>query len=245
MIFGKQNRTDFINFYNIHKDNEKYYDAASDILINCFDEIKHADGGLTNEEIEKLSSNPLSVEFWSAGNAYANHSRFIPGNIYFFNYKKDKKTELNFDRETSFYDISPIALIIDYKKHDHIDAINMNLLPPKKRCFILQEMYSLNKPFYDVDFQKHLHDYKDYVIDEKSAMVLNKYPMDFIKKIMVDFKIKESGWAFRKYLDVEDYITNVHLIDFWKWEYIPFLDFSQSVDGIDIKKLQFQSSRKL
>lgn len=252
MIFGKDKETDFTAFFNIHKTDERYYHAAMETLVGCFDKVKHDDGVMTEDERRRVSSNPLSVELWSAGNDYARKSKLIPGSIYFFNYRKNDMTKSLFQPSSNaagvftktFFDVHPIALIIDYKHGEYADAINLNLLPPKKRCAILQEIYSLDKSFYDYEFERKLSRSREYAVDEKAAVYLNRKPMEFIGRTIKDFKMNEKGWAFRKYIDSGKLISGVHLIDFWKWEYIPFLDFKKGVEGIGIKKLQTDAARK-
>lgn len=233
---------DFNEFYDSVHNQSGMVSRAMQNIVSAFDSVNE-DLRLTDEERKKICSHTTGLDVWSAGKEYAKVSRFIPGNIYLFDYKK---SAMNISMATAgkFWDVHPVTMVLRYVPGQFMDGINMNILPSRKRCAVLNMIRNIDPEFYCKDFIESLYKRKKYIFSQRTAYLLPKNISGFLKILNTDSDIDENGWAFRRYICGKSLISNIHLIDFWKWPYIPFLEFSKGVEGVELKKLQINQARK-
>lgn len=233
---------DFGEFYDSNHEQGKMPSRAKQNIVSVFDGIND-DIRMTDKEAVKICSYATGLEMWSAGKEYAKVSRFIPGNIYLFDYKKDAMN-ISIAEAGKFWDVHPVTMVLRYVPNQFMDGINMNILPSRKRCAVLNMIRNIDPEFYCMDFTESLYKRKKYIFSQRTAYLLPKNISSFLKILQTDSDIDENGWAFRRYICNKSLISNIHLIDFWKWPYIPFLEFSKGVEGVELKKLQIDQARK-
>ena len=182
------------------------------------------------------------MNFWEDEKAFESIGKFIPGCFYIFKHQGESLTTE--DGRKEFHDILPIFLSLrvgDDKGRKFVFGINFNILTKPVRAAILQELYNMDRPFFDNLSKEHIKGRHVY-----SKTILSAFAQDsgmrFCDYICTKYRIKKESIAFRKYYF--DNILRYRMIDYWQWKYLPFLDVAQGVRGVELSKLQKESINK-
>ena len=222
---------DFIKLVNDGSNEKKLTDLANKtILQDLYDK---------NLRGQKRA---VSLNFWEDEKAFESVGKFIPGCFYIFKHQGESLTTE--DGRKEFHDILPIFLSLrvgDDKGRKFVFGINFNILTKPVRAAILQELYNMDRPFFDNLSKEHIKGRHVY-----SKTILSAFAQDsgmrFCDYICTKYRIKKESIAFRKYYF--DNILRYRMIDYWQWKYLPFLDVAQGVRGVELSKLQKDAINK-
>ena len=157
---------------------------------------------------------------------------FIPTMFYTFMYSSPTdENEVNIQ----FKDRVPLILCTSHENR-YITGINFNLIPCDSRAYLLDLIVSSNPDFYKQTIINAIPEHK-FVINELFARTLidpakRKQLFDLFDNL-TGLKISRCYRTYRK-----EFITNVRLIEYDMWKYIPFLAFKDAVRGVPLATLQ-------
>lgn len=184
----------------------------------------------------------ISLNFWEDEKHFEQIGVFIPGCFYIFEHNGDVlKTD---DGLKEFHDTLPIFLSLrvgDEKGRRFTFGINFNILTKPVRAAILQELYNMDKEFFENLNKEHIKGKHVYSKNIVSAFASDN-GMKFCEFICKKYRIKKESIAFRKYYF--DNISKYRFIDYWQWKFLPFLDISNGIRGYELSKLQKESINK-
>lgn len=160
-------------------------------------------------------------------------SQLVSGMFYTFEYADDLKGK-------KFQDIAPMCLCIS-DEGDTVLGFNFNLILNSARAKILDELYSYDKEFFDVELKQSLLN-KQPVVSKKLYYLFKdkEARQSFIKMVADTYKIPEKSFAYRKYFKKK--MKRVSMIDYWLWKWIPFLNFEEGIRGDSLKKIQIEGA---
>lgn len=188
------------------------------------------------------SARARNVFFYEDEKAFSDYGHFIPGCFYIFFHESEALfTE---DGRKEFHDVVPIFLSLSVGREESkpfVFGINFNILTRPVRAAILQEIYDMDRKFFDgiyADRMKGKHRFSQIVY----RSFVQDGGMKFCNYICQKYGIKKSSIAFRKYYF--ENISKCRLIDYWQWEYLPFLEISKGVRGVALKELQKEAVNK-
>ena len=155
-------------------------------------------------------------------------NQMFPGSIHTFLYMS-KKLLTNEDStvEHEFVDVAPLFWFLGNKRSGkklYVTGINFNLLHPLKRCFLLDVMYNADKDYFENFYSRNQ-------LGAKGLMRINF----------------ETLWPLLKRANIApvvydiQYIKRLRLVEPTEYKYIPFLDFTESVRGLNLHKLQLDN----
>jgi len=164
----------------------------------------------------------------------ASQTDFVPAMFYTFLYKSPTMFT---NKNAPFLDVAPLILCTNISE-TRVQGFNMNFLPNDVRARLLDVIVESNPEFYEDETSD------DFRTNEKLAMTFMDQNgmqgfLDMMKRTSVKFDL---GHALRTYR--RDFISNVRLIEMDMWKYIPFLNFKDSVRGLNLAKLQVEGTLK-
>lgn len=136
----------------------------------------------------------------------------IPGLMYTFLYKLDEK-----ERKQGFNDVAPIVHCVKIE-NNIMYGINLNMLPPKVRLAYLEAIYNLYKSFF-VSIEETTENDIITLNNKFLNDVMGKKIKPFLEKICSISK-ENIFFALRQYN--YNSITNIRMVEFAEWRYIPF-----------------------
>lgn len=157
-------------------------------------------------------------------------ARFVPTMFYTFIYVSKDIEE---SKEGEFYDRAPLIFCTKFTP-DALFGLNMNLLPNDVRAEFLDVLVESYRDFYKDESSE------DFRINEKLATVLQSSNLlrgffDLLKQSKIKFDLNQVLRVYK----VKN-IFRSRLIEMDMWKYIPFLNFKDSVRGINLAKLQVE-----
>lgn len=176
---------------------------------------------------------------WYSMEDFLGANSFIPGMFYTFNYSG--KIEMSAGKNT-FIDKVPLCLCIGTNLTSVL-GFNFNLILNDVRARILDELYNIDKDFFENELPYKLKKRQPAVSQAIGSMFLNKDQRNkFISYIAFKYKIPESSFAYRRY--DKQFVSNAKLIDYYLWKWIPFLNFQNSIRGMNLREVQLENILK-
>lgn len=194
---------------------------------------------VTNKfDITPTSPKNLAKEIdWYSMQEALNYQDFIPGMFYTFKYTSKVPV---ISGKSEFIDEIPLSLCIG-KTQDSMLGFNFNLILNDTRAHILDKLYEYDKEFFEKTLPEALKKKQPVVSQELLKLFVDKGKRNaFINWMNINFKIPSESFAYRRY--DKRFIENVHLIDYWEWKWIPFLNFDKSVRGKSLREIQLDNA---
>lgn len=153
---------------------------------------------------------------------------FIPGMIYTFMYVRPDEQVIS---DVRFTDVVPLVMVTGHPDAAHIEGINFNLLPPEFRASVLDIINDTNPDFYDnVENDGFVMNDRLYqtLVDPIRRGVFMKF---------VNYSLSaDITSACRRYYTGN--CTEIRLVEYDMWKYIPFLSYGKSVRGAVLSVVQ-------
>lgn len=153
---------------------------------------------------------------------------FIPGMIYTFMYARPDEQVIS---DVRFTDVVPLVMVTGRPDPAHIEGLNFNLLLPEFRAAVLDIINETNPDFYDN------------VENDGFAMndVLYQTLADPVRRGMfmksVNYRLSaDITSACRRYRVAN--CSEIRLVEYDMWKYIPFLSYGKSVRGAALSAVQ-------
>ena len=153
---------------------------------------------------------------------------FIPGMIYTFMYARPDEQVIS---DVRFTDVVPLVMVTGRPDPAHIEGLNFNLLLPEFRAAVLDVINETNPDFYDN------------VENDGVAMndVLYQTLADPVRRGMfmksVNYRLSaDITSACRRYRVAN--CSEIRLVEYDMWKYIPFLSYGESVRGAALSAVQ-------
>lgn len=208
----------------MNQENNKYENKAFDSIVsNLF---------LLNKQGKEKA---MGIDEYDS----ESNSKFtlIPGHIYAFKYMTTYATKYDDGKiKFEYSDRLPIVLCTGNNK-DIIQGINLNLCNYGLRALILNDIYNLDPQFFNHDASVQAHNGMVPISKNISMFFSKKENQDkFLNYIKVKYKLSNTALIFRTY-NINK-IQQIRFIEPWQWQYIPFINYKQSVKESVLQVIQ-------
>lgn len=187
---------------------------------------------LVTDTLDKVFRGPEKSKQLTAMDMETQMKGFVPSMFYTFMYKTELYDNLG---NYKFKDVVPLLLCTNFD-NDYIYGLNFNFLVGGYRAIILDFIRDSFKDFYEVELSTAVSK-GNYSVNEKLARILYDEPsrLQFFNLIKSKYSIDLNA-IYRRYFISN--IENLRMIEYDVWKYIPFLDFGESIRGLDLAKVQ-------
>lgn len=156
----------------------------------------------------------------------------FPGHIYSFMYLAENSTKYTDGTiKFEYFDTLPIIICTNYTKNI-IKGFNLNLCNYGLRALILNDIYSIDPEFFEHEASDMAHN-GQLAVSKKIYQYFMQNESDYIHKIVDRYKLKNINLIYRTYSSAK--MKNIRYIEPWQWQYIPFINYKQSVKESTLK----------
>lgn len=208
----------------MNQDNDKYENKAYESIVsNLFLQNKRGkEKAMGLDEYDSESNSNLTL---------------IPGHIYAFKYITNNPTKYDDGKlKFEYFDSLPIVLCTSNNKNI-IQGINLNLCNYGLRTLILNDVYNIDPEFFNHNASIQAHQGLTPISKNISMFFANKDNISkFLNYIKLKYKLSNTSLIFRTY-NVNK-IKDIRFIEPWQWQYIPFINYKQSVKESILQLIQ-------
>lgn len=162
---------------------------------------------------------------------------FVPGHIYTFKYMSN--TPVKYEKgliKIEFLDTLPIMLCLSVSEKT-VFGINLNLCNLALRTLILNDIYNMDPEFFNRDATVQAHQGKFPMSKRVTSFFMVKENVEkFCNYLIKKYKLKETALIFRIYSINK--IQAIRFIEIWQWQYIPFINYKQSIKQSILQSIQ-------
>ena len=161
----------------------------------------------------------------------------IPSMFYTFMYNSPEEFAMG---KVGYKDVVPCMLCTNITS-DCISGMNFNLIPNNIRAEILDIIYSSYKSFYDTELSKAVERDAAVINEPFATTLLNATTRKAFLSYLDDrcgIKVSSSYRNYRR-----EMITNIRMIEYDTWKFIPFLVFRDSVRGGGLSAIQAEMTK--
>lgn len=162
--------------------------------------------------------------------------KVYPGNIYRFTYKANEPNvyDTGNGQIIKWFDSYPIVLVTSVDELI-MKGINLNLCNKAVKTGILNMFINIDPDFYETKAEEMVGKNKFPISENVSKLILSgNIENMLIKSLNINYGILFRHYSLSK-------ISDMRLIEYWQWKYLPFLNYNGTIKG-DILKIIQQSS---
>lgn len=207
----------FNEIYNQYNTSVEYYNLAKEYLI---DDKLRSKNIIPSKQITGMKmESQLNLSIY-------------PSMFYTFLYNTDTIQQYG---TLQFIDRVPLLLCMT-NISGVISGINFNFIREDIRPILLDIIYNSFESFYSNDLSNAVNN-NQYLINNKLA---NIFINDQTRNVFLSWLDKKTGIKISNTYRIynKNYISNIKLIEYDEWKYIPFLNFSDAIRGINLAILQ-------